>query len=69
MLTYPFVVSSNKRCTLYKKEILKKKSTSVQGTTVIGLSVGPMILSLLVIIFTSSFGIKVSTFHFYHFKY
>ena len=70
MLTYTFVVSSNKRCTLYKKEIKKIIiiTTSVQCTLVIGLLVGAIILSLLVIIFTSSFGIKVSTFHFYHFK-
>ena len=68
MLTYTFVVSSNKRCTLYKKEIKKIIiiTTSVQCTLVIGLLVGAIILSLLVIIFTNSFGIKVSTFHLYH---
>ena len=70
MLTYTFVVSSNKRCTLYKKEIKKIIiiTTSVQCTLVIGLLVGAIILSLLVIIFTNSFGIKVSTFHLYHLK-
>ena len=26
MLTYPFVLTSNKRCTLYKNEIKKKKN-------------------------------------------
>ena len=67
MLTYPFVLSSNKRCTLYKKEFKKKKKpTGVQFTPVIGLSVGAMILLLLVIIFNNSFGIKVFTFHLYH---
>ena len=32
MLTYHFVVSSNKMCTLYKKEIKKKKKKKYKCT-------------------------------------